>query len=222
MDAAAHNPAFAKKVGIPQKVAKEFSAASKGQKFRKGGDAMKKKCYADGGLAKRGEGIAEELERFLRSEPILANPATRISRLQRWGAKNLATVFQIADEPGEISRGEMCAPLWRFSRDERGEMLKAARRDFAEPHQVETAVWSALGGIATGALAGEDDVASAFLKDCGIARVETLEALLEPGDEVLLPAPDYPLWTAAVVITGAKPVRDAIFGAWFAGNSRPT
>ena len=30
--------------------------------------------------------------------------------------------------------------------------------------------------------------------------------LLEPGDEVLLPAPDYPLWTAAVVITGAKPV----------------
>jgi len=34
----------------------------------------------------------------------------------------------------------------------------------------------------------------------------TMEALLEPGDEVLLPAPDYPLWTAAVVITGAKPV----------------
>lgn len=33
-----------------------------------------------------------------------------------------------------------------------------------------------------------------------------LEALLEPGDEVLLPAPDYPLWTAAVAITGAKPV----------------
>ena len=34
----------------------------------------------------------------------------------------------------------------------------------------------------------------------------TMEALLEPGDEVLLPAPDYPLWTAAVVITGGKPV----------------
>ena len=60
MDAAAHNRSFAKKVGISQKVAKEFSAASKGQKFRKGGDAMKKKCYADGGLAKRGEGIAKK------------------------------------------------------------------------------------------------------------------------------------------------------------------
>ncbi|WP_240975350.1 acetate--CoA ligase family protein [Paraburkholderia aromaticivorans] len=31
----------------------------------------------------------------------------------------------------------------------------------------------------TGALAGEDDVADAFLKDCGIARVETLDAFLE-------------------------------------------
>jgi alanine-synthesizing transaminase len=34
----------------------------------------------------------------------------------------------------------------------------------------------------------------------------TMEALLEPGDEVLLPSPDYPLWSAAVVITGGKPV----------------
>jgi len=31
----------------------------------------------------------------------------------------------------------------------------------------------------TGALAGEDDVAQAFLADCGIARVETFEALIE-------------------------------------------
>ncbi len=31
----------------------------------------------------------------------------------------------------------------------------------------------------TGALAGEDDVAGAFLRDCGIARVETIDALIE-------------------------------------------
>src|SRR5712675_3553058 len=31
----------------------------------------------------------------------------------------------------------------------------------------------------TGALAGEDDVAAAFLADCGIARVDTLDALIE-------------------------------------------
>jgi hypothetical protein len=34
MDAAAHNPAFAKRVGISQVVAKEFSESSKGMKFK--------------------------------------------------------------------------------------------------------------------------------------------------------------------------------------------
>ena len=42
MDAAAHNPAFAKKVGVPTKVAKEFSNADKGRKFSKGGDMATK------------------------------------------------------------------------------------------------------------------------------------------------------------------------------------
>jgi hypothetical protein len=58
MDAAAHNPAFAKKVGIPQSVAMDFSKASKGRKFREGGEM--KNCYKDGGLAKKGEGIAKK------------------------------------------------------------------------------------------------------------------------------------------------------------------
>jgi len=35
MDAAAHNPAFAKQAGIPQSVAQDFSTASKGMKFGK-------------------------------------------------------------------------------------------------------------------------------------------------------------------------------------------
>ena len=35
MDAAAHNPAFAKQAGVPVSVAKEFSGASKGMKFGK-------------------------------------------------------------------------------------------------------------------------------------------------------------------------------------------
>lgn len=35
MEAAAHNPKFAKKAGIPGKVAKEFVAADKGKKFAK-------------------------------------------------------------------------------------------------------------------------------------------------------------------------------------------
>ena len=41
MDAAAHNPAFAKQAGIPVSVAKEFSGATKGMKFGKGSDTSR-------------------------------------------------------------------------------------------------------------------------------------------------------------------------------------
>lgn len=34
----------------------------------------------------------------------------------------------------------------------------------------------------------------------------SLRALLNPGDEVLIPSPDYPLWTAAVSLNDGKPV----------------
>lgn len=34
----------------------------------------------------------------------------------------------------------------------------------------------------------------------------SLLALLDSGDEVLVPAPDYPLWTACVTLAGGKPV----------------
>lgn len=36
--------------------------------------------------------------------------------------------------------------------------------------------------------------------------VMAMNALLNPGDEVLVPAPDYPLWTAAVSLSGGTPV----------------
>ena len=37
MEAIAHNPAFAKKAGVPQSVGQDFSEADKGKKFSKGG-----------------------------------------------------------------------------------------------------------------------------------------------------------------------------------------
>jgi hypothetical protein len=41
MAAIAHNPAFAKKVGVPQSVGKDFNQADKGRKFGSGGMAKK-------------------------------------------------------------------------------------------------------------------------------------------------------------------------------------
>ena len=43
MAAIAHSPSFAKKVGIPQSVGKDFNEADKGRKFSKGGDTMASK-----------------------------------------------------------------------------------------------------------------------------------------------------------------------------------
>jgi len=48
MEAIAHSPSFAKKVGIPQSVGKDYAEADKGRKFSKGGDM--KNGYADGGM----------------------------------------------------------------------------------------------------------------------------------------------------------------------------
>ena len=51
MAAVANNPTFAKKVGVPQSVGKDFNQADKG-KFSKGGDMKKMNMggYADGGM----------------------------------------------------------------------------------------------------------------------------------------------------------------------------
>lgn len=46
MAAIAHSPSFAKKVGVPQSVGKDFNEADKGRKFSKGGDMATKNLKA--------------------------------------------------------------------------------------------------------------------------------------------------------------------------------
>ena len=52
MAAVANSPKFAKKVGVPQSVGKDFNQADKGREFSKGGDMKKMNMggYADGGM----------------------------------------------------------------------------------------------------------------------------------------------------------------------------
>jgi len=47
MEAVAHNPAFAKKAGVPQSVGKDFSNADKGKTFKRGGDMAKANPFMD-------------------------------------------------------------------------------------------------------------------------------------------------------------------------------
>jgi hypothetical protein len=68
MAAIAHNPAFAKKVGIPQSVGKDFNNADKGRKFREGGvmhsekGEMKKDISQDKKLIKKAFGMHDKQE----------------------------------------------------------------------------------------------------------------------------------------------------------------
>ena len=57
MEAVAHNPAFAKKAGVPQSVGQDFSKADKGRKFSKGGDMKKMNMggYAEGGMSDKAQ-----------------------------------------------------------------------------------------------------------------------------------------------------------------------
>jgi hypothetical protein len=52
MRAVAHNPAFAKKAGVPQSVGQDFSKADTGRKFSKGGD-MKSDMKEDMAMDKK-------------------------------------------------------------------------------------------------------------------------------------------------------------------------
>jgi alanine-synthesizing transaminase len=75
--------------------------------------------------------------------------------------------------------------------DSRG--LVSARRSVVQYHQ------------AKGVL--DIDVDDVYLGN-GVSEliVMALQALLDDGDEVLIPSPDYPLWTAAVALAGGRPV----------------
>ena len=59
MAAAAHNPAFAKKVGVPVSVAQEYNKADKSKKFKEGGMMDKKDLAQDKKMAKKAVGMHE-------------------------------------------------------------------------------------------------------------------------------------------------------------------
>lgn len=82
MDAVAHNPAFAKKVGVPKAVGKDFSEASKGMKFGKGSgnraDAQainkpktnqgKNELFAKGGEMAESKGMMKKEVSFMKKK----------------------------------------------------------------------------------------------------------------------------------------------------------
>ncbi len=68
MSAVAHNPAFAKKVGVPQSVGKDFSAADKGRKFSQGGDMKHEDVKMDKAMMQKA--VNKHESRLHKGEPM--------------------------------------------------------------------------------------------------------------------------------------------------------
>ena len=68
MQAIAHSPSFAKKVGIPQSVGKDFSTADKGRKFSKGGDMKHEDVKMDKAMMQKA--VNKHEGRLHKGEPV--------------------------------------------------------------------------------------------------------------------------------------------------------
>ena len=80
MAAAAHNPAFAKKVGVPVSVAKEFNAADKGKKFgtsRPDLQGVNKKSTSHGKMALFKEGGKMKHSDMAKDKPMMKAEAEK-------------------------------------------------------------------------------------------------------------------------------------------------
>ena len=113
MEAIAHNPGFAKKVGIPQSVGKDFSNADKGKSFSKGGDMATKmdpKMLAMMMAKKRG------MRRPMPSGDMGMPPAPAAAMMNKGGMAKMATGGFTRSADGVASKGKTKAKQIKMTR----------------------------------------------------------------------------------------------------------
>ena len=97
MNAAAHSPAFAKKVGVPAKVAKEFSKESKGMKFKEGG-IMKDDMKQDKAMVKKAVGMHDK--------QLHGGKKTNLEKLKKGGCAKMAKGGFVKSADGVAKKGK--------------------------------------------------------------------------------------------------------------------
>ena len=117
MDAVAHNPAFAKKVGVPKAVGKDFSEASKGMKFGKGSgsraDAQavnkpktnqgKNELFKKGGEMKESKEMMKKEVSFMKKK---GAPASMVKHeMKEAGMKKMAKGGMTSSKMGSVPTG---------------------------------------------------------------------------------------------------------------------
>jgi len=111
MEAVAHNPAFANKVGVPQSVGKDFSTADKGKTFKRGGEMatrMDPKMMAMMAAKKRGAGMGAGKPGMGAAPAMPAAPAGGMMKkgggVKKMAAGGLSSGHKAAD--GVASKGK--------------------------------------------------------------------------------------------------------------------
>jgi hypothetical protein len=110
MEAVAHNPAFAKKAGVPQSVGKDFSNADKGKTFKRGGEMatrMDPKMMAAMAAKKRGMGAGRGAMGAMGAAPATPRPPAGGMGMMKKGG--LAAGHKAAD--GVASKGKTKATM---------------------------------------------------------------------------------------------------------------
>ena len=113
MEAIAHSPSFAKKVGVPQSVGQDFAKADKGRKFFKGGDTMATKM-------KKFEKMGKDVEKRGMKESSAKDMA--MDRMQMMGMKKGGGVKKMA--AGGLSAGHKSADGVASKGKTKGKMVK--------------------------------------------------------------------------------------------------
>lgn len=107
MAAVAHSPAFAKKVGVPQSVGRDFVQADKGRKFAKGGDTMATKNPAKRAMEMRHAAAMKKAGlpgKMVREEREEAMEYRRGGGVRKYASGGLAAGHKTAD--GIAQRGK--------------------------------------------------------------------------------------------------------------------
>ena len=100
MEAIAHNPGFAKKVGIPQSVGKDFSNADKGKSFSKGGDMATKMNSGFMAMIAKKKGMQEG------SKADKASDKKQMMGMNKGGMTKMATGGFVRQADGVATKGK--------------------------------------------------------------------------------------------------------------------
>ena len=100
MEAIAHSPSFAKKVGVPQSVGQDFSKADKGKSFKRGGDMATKMNSGFMAMIAKKKGMQEG------SKADKASDKKQMMGMNKGGMTKMATGGFVRSADGIASKGK--------------------------------------------------------------------------------------------------------------------